>query len=76
MSSNVAASCPSSSSESARIAFEKSPAATLRAARSSRLIRPVRARDVPGERGQYQRDRPGDEDPLADQLDVRLHVGQ
>ena len=44
MSSNAAASWPSSSSESAWIGLEKSPAATLRAARSSRLMRAVSAR--------------------------------
>ena len=44
MSSNAAASRPSSSSESARIGCEKSPAATLRAARSSRLTRADSAR--------------------------------
>ena len=44
MSSNAAASCPSSSSESTRIGCEKSPEATLRAARSSRFTRAASAR--------------------------------
>jgi hypothetical protein len=44
MSSNAAASWPSSSSESARIGLEKSPPATLRAAVSSRFTRSDSAR--------------------------------
>ena len=58
MSSNAAASWPSSSSESAWIGLEKSPAATLRAACSSRLIRAVqRARDEVAARARRARAR-------------------
>ena len=69
MSSKVAASRPSSSSESARIGFEKSPSATLRAARSSRSTRLASAlRDqVAAHQRQQQRDDARGGDLAADE---------
>ena len=60
------------------IGCEKSPAATLRAARSSRFTRAdERARhEVAGEHGDHERDPAGDQHLAADQLDVVLHVGE
>ena len=78
MSSNAAASWPSSSSESAWIGLEKSPRRDLpRRALEPLDARGQRARDeVAAERGEHERERAGDEDPAADQLDVGLHVGE
>ena len=78
MSSNAAASRPSSSTESARMGWEKSPDGHL----ARRPLEPLdaqrqRARhQIAGQHGDHQRDAAGDQDLAADQRDVVLDVGQ